>query len=108
MKTYICVITSLFLSNIVYAKTYTCTFTHEQQREQLELKVKKSISTTNIELNGKEYTYNNCKTQKDQFGTLIDCNSGLTDFMILLDEKNKPTSGGIMSSTHELFVDLKC
>ena len=107
MKKYM-VLFLVFASQQVFSETYNCTFTHENEREELQLKVYQTIASTSLGFTGKEYNYRDCKTQKDQFGTLIDCNSGLTDFMILIDEKGQQTSGGIMSSTHDLFVDLNC
>ncbi len=101
-------LTSLTFSLNLLSKTYNCSFTHNDSEDQVELKVNKKKTITHLEFKGQEYNYKDCKTQKDQFGTLIDCNSGLTDLMILLNEQEKPASGGIMSSTHDLFVDLKC
>ena len=107
MKKYIALFV-FFASQQVWAINYNCTYTHKNEREALQLIVQRTTASTNLSFKGKEYSYRDCLTLKDQFGTLIDCNSGLTDFMILIDEKSKPTTGGIMSSTHDLFVDLEC
>ena len=53
-------------------------------------------------------TYHNCKVTSDEFGKLIDCNTGNRDFMILISKDGPSRSGGVMSKTLNLFTDVKC
>lgn len=97
----------LLLPSLSFAKSYKCNL--EQGSGNVNLFLSNS-SSADVELlyQGGVFNYNECKANKDEFGILIDCKSGNLDFMILLNDKVSPAAGGVMSSTHDLFVDIKC
>lgn len=91
-----------------WGKSYDCKYKINDSEEVVEIKTKPRSAAVTLNHLGKMYNYNKCKTVKDEIGILIDCNRGSLDFMILLNNEVRPASGGIMSSTHELFVDIDC
>lgn len=98
----------LLLPTIGYSANYSCNFTSEDGTGSLQISINKSNARVDLTNNGNATSYKFCKVEKDEIGLLVDCNSGNLDFMVLLNNEVRPASGGIMSSTHELFVDVDC
>ena len=99
----------LMLSPVLaQAGNYKCRFNADEGNGTVNIYVKNKFATINLNFQQSVQTYRGCDATKDDFGLLIDCNSGNLDFMILLNNEVSPASGGIMSSTHELFVDINC
>jgi hypothetical protein len=98
----------ILLPSIGYSATYNCHFTTDEGDGNLRIAIKGSKASIELSNSGKNYTYKNCKVEKDDIGILVDCNAGSLDFMVLLNNEVRPASGGIMSSTHELFADVDC
>jgi len=96
----------LLTSQFAFAVEYKCKF---DQDKSGDLSIQTNGSNAKVELSlSKSYVYSNCKSTKDDFGVLIDCNSPGLDFMVLINNEVRPASGGIMSTTHDLFVDIDC
>ncbi|MDP7321057.1 MAG: hypothetical protein QF441_10635 [Bacteriovoracaceae bacterium] len=87
---------------------YECHFASSYNADGVKIDINGQFSQVELIHKGKKSFYKKCKAEKDDFGLLIDCTQGLTDFMILLNNEVRPASGGIMSSTHDLFVDIDC
>ena len=97
-------LSGIVLSSHGMAKSNTCKF------EGGEVKVTYTGKTANVlvTLNSHGPLYKSCKVSDDEFGKLIDCNTGNRDFMLLMSKTGKPVTGGIMSKTLNLFADLNC
>lgn len=99
----------LAVSTIAYGESiYSCQF----QLDDGEKKVKIEMTGNDkakviLEHNGTK-SLNNCKADKDEIGLLVDCSTKKLDFMILLNNEIGPPSGGIMSSTYDLYADIDC
>lgn len=93
---------------IAFGETYNCQFESDLGVGTLQLNIMARRASVKLKLNRRTYKYLDCSSEKDDIGTLIDCNAGNLDFMLLLNRNISPASGGIMSSTHNLFVDLDC
>lgn len=93
---------------MAFGGTYNCHFESNQGDGTLQLKIIAKEASVKLRYNKRTYKYFDCSSEKDDIGTLIDCNTGNLDFMLLLNRNISPASGGIMSSTHNLFVDLDC
>ncbi|MBD64203.1 MAG: hypothetical protein CME62_03295 [Halobacteriovoraceae bacterium] len=96
--------TLLFLPLLAQAKTYQCQYDHEGKLEKLKVVI--SPKMLELSFKGKEYT--NCTKEKDEFGTLVDCGIRDLDLMVLINDAGDTITGGIMSSSFDLFVDLDC
>ncbi len=93
---------------ICFAQSYDCKYSTANGSGTLDLLIKGKTANVSLVYEGKDFSYENCKAEKDDIGLLIDCNAGSLDFMVLLNNEVRPASGGIMSSTHELFADVDC
>jgi hypothetical protein len=98
----------LLLPSVGFSANYNCNFSTDEGAGSLNISIKGSKASIDLDNNGDKYSYKNCKVEKDDIGLLVDCNTGNLDFMILLNNEVRPASGGIMSSTHELFADVDC
>lgn len=98
----------LLLPAIGLGKPINCDFEFKSGHGKLKLTVKENRARVRLNYQRGIYTYKNCNANKDEFGLLIDCNTGNLDFMVLLSDSIKSLTGGIMSSTHNLFVDIDC
>lgn len=87
-----------------FANTNLCHF--KGGKAEITYKGKKASVKVNIANHGP--TYHNCKVTSDEFGKLVDCNTGNRDFMILISKDSKSNAGGIMSNTLNLFKDINC
>ncbi len=99
-------ILSILLVNTAFSRSYHCEYNDSQQGE-IEIDIRGKRAHVRL-INNRIYQYDNCATIRDDFGLLIDCKSGLLDFMVLLNSANRATQGGIMSNTHDLFTDIHC
>lgn len=105
----IILVTLFLIPTLGYSMTYQCDFENEDGvRGDVKLVLKRRSADVSLDNGSSLKRYNNCDISNDDFGILIDCNAGNLDFMILLNNKVKPAKGGIMSSTHNLFVDIEC
>ena len=93
------------ISTTSFGASNTCTF--EGGEAKIIYSTDKS-ATVMITLNAHGPVYRNCKVSSDDFGKLIDCNTGNRDFMLLISKAGKPKTGGVMSNTLNLFKDLSC
>ena len=87
-----------------YASTNLCKFNGGNAK----ITYKGKLATVQVNYKKNDPTYNDCKVSTDQFGKLIDCNTGNRDFMIVISKDSKNKLGGIMSKTLDLFQDIKC
>lgn len=94
----------LIASSFVHAKSYDCKYENDNERKKIDITIKDGNGS--IVLDGKKY--NNCKLDKDEFGQLLDCGDLELDLMVLVNQTEENITGGIMSSTYDLFVDLEC
>lgn len=98
----------LFLSFGAQAKGYSCLIESDDVSGSLNISMKNKKAVIVLKYDGGEKTYDDCTANRDEFGLLVDCNKGERDFMVLINDELSPATGGIMSTTHELFVDLEC
>lgn len=98
----------LMLSISAQAKVYECLIESDEESGSVKVSVQKKKANVLLHHDAKKTTYKNCQSNRDEFGLLIDCNNSEIDFMILINDEIAPASGGIMSNTHSLFVDLEC
>ena len=103
MKVLILVV-ALMTSTLCFGKSYTCEYENDGNDHKLSV----SIDGGKASLNIQNKNYKDCKAEKDEFGTLVDCSAMELDLMVLVNDGSEGTSGGIMSSTFDLFVDLEC
>ena len=103
MKTLILVLLMLG-STSVMAASYNCTFDNDGEDGQISLNISGSSAELTLTYDGNKKEYKKCKVSKDDFGRLSDCSELDQDLMVLVNEE----SGGIMSSTLDLYVDLEC
>jgi hypothetical protein len=98
----------LCIPSLAMATTYNCTYELESSEYALKITTRGNKAKININIAGKKKKYSKCSVNQDDFGTLIDCSNHRLDLMILLNESDDSNSGGIMSSTHDLFLDIQC
>lgn len=96
--------TLLLLPVLVQAKTYECKYDRDGKLESLKVVI--SHKANSLSFMGK--IYQKCSTEKDEFGTLVDCGNDELDLMVLINDAGQDVTGGIMSSSFDLFVDLDC
>ena len=102
----ILLIMGLLISSLASARSYDCDVKNDSD-SNIFISVRGQKADVVLE-NSKRYEYN-CSAERDDFGLLIDCTTTILDFMILLnDEFQYSISGGVMSSTHNLFSDIEC
>lgn len=103
MKLLIVLLTLCFCT-FAQAKSYSCEYENNGDLKKLEVSI--DGKAAQLKIAGKEYK--KCKVDKDEFGQLVDCSELDLDLMVLVNETQESTTGGIMSSTFDLFVDLEC
>ena len=110
MRTIIFVSLIIFSQSILasYNKNYTCHFNNKGLSGKANIQIDKQIGGIELTHSNGHYSYQACAVDKDDFGILIDCSEKDIDLMILLNDDSKRVNGGIMSSTHDLFLDLDC
>lgn len=97
---------SLLTSPLASARSYECDV-KDDSTSNINISVRGQRAEVVLQ-NSTRYEYN-CLAERDDFGLLIDCTTTMLDFMILLnDEYQHSISGGVMSSTHNLFSDIEC
>lgn len=97
----LCTVSHSYAKNSI---SYSCKF----DGGSTEIFYDKNEATVNISYNKLNPTYHHCKVTNDEFGKLVDCNTGNRDFMILISNGENTKSGGVMSKTLNLFEDLNC
>lgn len=108
MKALTIILTFFFSINMAQAASYECEFESSNPKDSINIKLSGKLAKVKLNHNNKTNSYKNCRVEKDDVGVLIDCNSDVIDFMILLNNEVRPASGGVMSSTHELYADIDC
>ena len=101
-------LTFFFSMGFAQAASYECEFESRNSNDSININLSGKLAKVRLNLNDKPHSYKNCRVEKDDVGVLIDCNSDAVDFMILLNNEVRPASGGVMSSTHELYADIDC
>lgn len=105
------IVSTLLFSQVLWAssnKNYQCEFSDNGQPGKANVQLGKHLGGIELIHSDGRFSYQACQIDKDDFGTLIDCSEKDIDLMILLNDDTKRVSGGIMSSTHNLFLDLDC
>jgi hypothetical protein len=111
LNTKLMILSTLLFSQGLWAssnKNYQCQFTDNGRIGKANIQVGKQLGAIELIHSDGHYSYQACQIDKDDFGTLIDCSEKDIDLMILLNDDTKRVNGGIMSSTHNLFLDLDC
>lgn len=101
------VITLLIMSTPTFARTYHCEFVDSLQKSgTLSITISGRRASIDLRAPSKRVRDNKCSMKKEEYGTLIEC-SRSEDIMILLNQ-SRQTTGGIMSDSLNLFVDIEC
>ena len=113
MKSIIMIMAMTFftlLPKLALAAIYNCSYETDNKKGRVSIKTNSDndLATVKLIKDYKNFSYSNCLTSRDEFGLLIDCKSVNLDFMVLIGTTAQITSGGIMSTTHDLFVDIDC
>lgn len=97
----------LFLSffNIyAYAASNLCHF----EGGKAKITYQGKLASVKVHTPGQRPTYKDCRVSFDEFGKLIDCNTGNRDFMLLISRDPEAKTGSIMSHTLKIFKDIRC
>lgn len=94
----------LTFSLCAFSAMHSCQFESDSSDGSISVDLKGTLAEVTLKRRGSEKKYTNCKISKDEFGNMFDCNQGDIDFMVIVNED----TGGIMSSTEELYEDLDC
>jgi hypothetical protein len=98
----------LCIPTLAMSKSYNCTYDLDDSSYSIKVSTRGKKAKVSLNLQTKTKKYSKCAITKDDFGTLIDCSNHKIDLMILLNDSDGSNSGGIMSSTHDLFLDIQC
>lgn len=98
----------LSLPSITYAKRYICSYEKNGKDYPVKVYTQRKSTRVIVYTERSKERFHNCSYIRDDFGKLFDCSSHKLDLMILIGKDKGIESGGIMSSTLDLFLDLKC
>lgn len=93
---------SMLLPLLSFGQDYHCLIDDPDLSGRIAI-VKSEIQ---INLNDKIIKFNNCDSQKDDYGLTLNCDDD--DFIILINNELSPATGTVMSTSLDLFVDLDC
>ena len=101
-------IISLLFSLQAFGTDLNCSFEDESgEQGQIEVTITNSTASINLQSAELHMQKQNCKIKKEEYGHLIDCQSA-QDITLLLDKLRSGASGGVMSQSLNLFVDINC
>lgn len=99
---------ALFYSSLTMAKSYTCQFEDTNHSGKVNIHVNGTKAKLSLFRGTQKNDYPKCNAKRDDFGLLIDCSAPNVDLMLLINDDTRIITGGIMSSSFDLFLDLDC